>query len=312
MVEVEGGSYPEQTISSLPNRVAPFVIFQPSLRGRVQIASVRMHGSYVEFRDLAIAQWETSGTAHHVTFRNVVNQGFWINSSSNVSVIRGSVGPGVDFHPAVQTEYLSTVPPRNILIQRVFFHDWTRTSPDVHTECLQVSGGDGVTIRSNRFRNCHVMDILVSHWGSSPQTRNVTIENNVLDTTGDGGFYAINAGAFENLLIRNNSSTQGFHIDSENAPSVNVRVIGNVAPGSAWQCNSRVTYSHNVWSGAKCGRTDRNAPSGFLNPAGLDLRLKPRAAAIDRGDPKSFPRTDIDGKRRPSGRAPDAGAYELR
>ena len=49
---------------------------------------------------------------------------------------------------------------------------------------------------------------------------------------------------------------------------------------------------------------------GFRDPASADVRLRPGAAAIDHGDPKSFPATDVDGHRRPRGRAPDAGAVK--
>ena len=65
-------------------------------------------------------------------------------------------------------------------------------------------------------------------------------------------------------------------------------------------------------SNTTCGSTDRRAPSGFRDPARLDLRLRAGAAAIDRGDPKSFPLVDIELQRRPWGRAPDAGADETR
>ena len=72
-----------------------------------------------------------------------------------------------------------------------------------------------------------------------------------------------------------------------------------------------VIWERNVYGrGIPCGAADVVAPTGFRNPAKLDLRLSRRAAAIDHGDPRSFPRVDIEGQRRPKGRAPDAGADE--
>ena len=48
-----------------------------------------------------------------------------------------------------------------------------------------------------------------------------------------------------------------------------------------------------------------------MNAAAGDLHLKPGSAAIDSGDPASYPARDIDGNARPGGAAPDAGADEV-
>ena len=47
-------------------------------------------------------------------------------------------------------------------------------------------------------------------------------------------------------------------------------------------------------------------------PFAGDFRPRPGSALIDAGRPEFAPRTDIEGTRRPLGRAPDAGAYEVR
>jgi hypothetical protein len=65
-----------------------------------------------------------------------------------------------------------------------------------------------------------------------------------------------------------------------------------------------------VWDGAACSLTDINAPSGFVDVATSDLHLLPGSAAIDAGDPLDFPAQDIDGRARPAGLLPDAGAVE--
>jgi hypothetical protein len=113
------------------------------------------------------------------------------------------------------------------------------------------------------------------------------------------------------VLIRNNSSLAPFVIFDREGPGP-VTLIANVAPGNPWECNDNVVYRYNVWTNVKCSATDRRAPLGFRNPGQFDLRLKTGAGAIDRGDPKSFPATDIDRNRRPRGRGPDAGAFEWR
>jgi hypothetical protein len=155
----------------------------------------------------------------------------------------------------------------------------------------------------------------VSYWGNAGPPKNIVIQNNFFDEGGDGGYYSLRFSnfppAWENVLIRNNSAVEPLNIDP-GPRKINFRVIANVAPMPSWECVSRVTYRYNVWKGARCGRTDLNAVSGFRDPSVLDLRLKAGSPAINRGDPKSFPRTDIQRQRRPMGRRPDAGADELR
>jgi hypothetical protein len=70
-----------------------------------------------------------------------------------------------------------------------------------------------------------------------------------------------------------------------------------------------INWRHNVIQGGTCGSTDRNAPYGFMD-VNNNLHLAPGAAALNAGDPASFPARDLDGQTRPQGGAPDAGADE--
>jgi hypothetical protein len=97
-----------------------------------------------------------------------------------------------------------------------------------------------------------------------------------------------------------------------------VQFIGNVMRYSS--CKSQpsasgpvapLAFKYNVQQGGTCGPTDVNAPLGFVDPA-RNLHLRAGAAAINHGDPASYPARDIDGNRRPRGPRPDAGADELR
>ena len=313
IVQVGAGSYSDQTIEPKPEEAGKRIVFQRAPGARVEIAGLTVRGSHVEFRNMAIKSWSSKPTASDLRFENIKNGGFWIEGSMNVAIIRGSVGPGVDYHPIIGPA--DRQPPRNIVIDRVFFHDWTRSNSDVHTECLQVGAADGLVIRRSRFWNCAVMSLFLSYWGGGPHPRNITIENNYFDGGRDGGFYSVrfadHAPAFENVLVRNNSALAPFSIDTKPALQ-NFRVIANVAPLPAWGCNGGVIYRYNVWNGARCGPTDATADPLFRDPARLDLRLKNGARAINRGDPTSFPAVDIDGKKRPFGRRPDAGANERR
>jgi hypothetical protein len=313
-VLVAAGTYPEQTLTGGDEKLGTErVVFRPAEGANVRLESLEVDGPRVELRGFTVGTVTTLADAEDVVLRDLtIRGGFFILSSRRVSVVGGSVGPGVDYHPMIASADRSTTPPRDIVVDGVLFHDWTRTKPEVHTECLQIGAGDGITVRNSRFRNCHVMDLHVTHFGDAPETRNVTIENNFFSAAGDGGFYAIQANAFENLLVRNNSLAQPVKIFTGpgQGPNVNVRVIGNVGPNAAWGCERGVIYRYNVWDGAKCHATDRDAPTGFVDAAAGDFHLRPGSAAIGRGDPAAHPARDIDGDPRPSGAAPDAGADE--
>jgi hypothetical protein len=144
---------------------------------------------------------------------------------------------------------------------------------------------------------------------------NVLIENNFFDESRDfiGGetFYAPNIRECTNCTIRDNSWVQPPRMPNGEI-AFNVNFIANVGPMTQDNCGvDGVTFSHNVWVGARCGTTDIDVDDvGFVDAAAFDLHLKPSSHAIDAGDPASFPATDIDGDRRPAGAAPDAGADE--
>ena len=115
---------------------------------------------------------------------------------------------------------------------------------------------------------------------------------------------------FRNIAVRYNSATAQLSIGG--GPKSNVSFVGNVAPHGQFGCAADSLTPYNIWNGAKCGSTDRNAVSGFVDEANFDYRLKRGSAAVNRGSPKSFPGRDIFGTRRPLGRLPDAGAVESR
>jgi hypothetical protein len=310
VVQVAGGTYRrDETFPARPGpRSTRAVVFQPAPSAKVVLTrEVFVSARNIEFRDMAFTDgWTVQAGANNITFRNIAAKGIFVLSASNVRVLGGSVGPGLDYHPIVGAT--TPTPPRNVLFDGVLFHDWRRSKPEVHTECLQIGAGDGVVIRNSRFRNCDVMDIHVTHYGPAPETQNVTLENNFFSEATDGGFFSIQTGVYRNLLVRHNSFAQALLMFPTNGPNVGVRVIGNVGPAPT--CVPGVTYRHNVWDGRTCGSTDVDAPSGFVNAAKGDLHLRPGSAAIDRGDPANHPRRDIDGDARPAGKRPDAGADE--
>jgi hypothetical protein len=239
---------------------------------------------------------------------------FFVDSSSNISIIGGSYGPSTDFDNGQIRPACAGCPhSTGILIDGASFHD-ARLSPGSvdHVECLQIWGTDHLTIRNSRFRDCEQHDVFFS--GEGEPVSDVTFEQNFAGPV-ITGFYSLRITASDpnegckNILFRYNSTGSPIGLTCGPA-AVNVRLVGNVGPLGVGLCDSRYDYSHNVWEGAFCGATDLNAPSNFVDPASNDLHLKPGAVAIDNGDPADYPAKDIDGKTRPVGAGPDAGASE--
>ena len=314
-VEVAAGSYGTQQVNADATKTsAADVVFAPAAGAAVTLGALNVYAKHFEVRSMTLSEWSLNPGTDDVTLRNLnVRGGIFITGATNVTIAGGSVGPGVDFHPQF-APWPAGSPISNVVIDGVDFHDWTRTSTAVHTECLQIAGGVGITVRNSIFRNCAVMDLSITEYNGSGPPTDYTIENNVFGPSVSGGYYSLqfnsNASALRNILVRNNSSTQEFLIDNAQPTITNVRVVANIAPISPWACSSRVSYARNVWQGATCNATDKNAPSGFRNPAALDYHLNAGSAAINAGDPTNYPAFDMDGQARPMGGAPDAGADE--
>ena len=320
VVELAGGSYPSGAITPDEAKAGATsrVLFRAAPGASVSISSeLFIGGSHLELRGLALpGGWQTTAAAADVVMRDDDSKHFFIDSSQGVSIFGGKVGPydgPVNYHPQIQAGNVP-VPPRDILIDGVTFHDWRVAVQGQHTECLQIASGERVAVRNSRFLRCEATgNIHVTNYGLSNVTSDITIENNFFSTT-INGFYAVQASARPNLLIRNNSATQGIYIYGQSGqgvdPNLNVRVIANVAPLKVYECVSGVKYSRNVWSDAKCGATDSVGAPAFINTGSLDLHISPASAAVGRGSATEGSEADIDGDPRSSG-APDAGADEL-
>ncbi|HEU4975483.1 MAG TPA: choice-of-anchor Q domain-containing protein [Baekduia sp.] len=323
VVEVAGGTYHDAGLRPDASKTsADDVVFRPAPGATVRLDAPQFEitASHVELRDVATTKWWVETPAQDVTMRGVDTDMFTIVSNPSgaprgISVIGGDVGPQVDDYSTIGTNGNNFNPvPKDVLIDGVSFHDFTLSSgSSAHVECLQVWGGDGLTVRNSTFRNCHVFDILFNVESGVPTPTNIVVENNFLQCCGAGDNYSVrfsdtHGEQWKDVLFRNNSSNRAVNF-GPGAPYTNVQVLANVAP-RVDGTPAGVTFDNNVWyAGSKVGPHDQVAASGFVNAAAGDFHLVPGAAAIDHGG-SSGPANDVDGEARPRGASYDAGADE--
>lgn len=331
VVELAGGTYAGAQVipPDASKRLGDPIIFRPADGAAVTIAGqVRVGAARIFFRDMKFAGgWFATGD--RLTFKNIDSTAMYIVSGTNIKVLGGQVYPGPGFQGEQDADPLIGSgtrgnPPTNILIDGVRFHGWLRPpGTDYHTECFQAGSGVNVVIRNSRFYDCATHDLFIQSWGSlnnaNNRLDNWVLENNYLAATHDGYFAmqllnrddGTQPGA--RFVIRNNSWLQGIRLDLRSDATVTITAnVGALEQNLCAQSKGEVVWEYNVFTSARCSATDTRAPSGFVDPHTLDLRLKPAAKARGHGDPTSYPVTDIFGTKRPLGIRPDAGAVEVR
>lgn len=321
-IQMASGTYGAQTLGS--KSPASVIIVQPAAGATVTTGNVTVNGAnYIELRNLKISGFNvnfTSPQARYVTLRDVdINGGLFYLGGSDISMIGGSVGPGVDYHPQIAPANGWQGQGVNFIFDGVLFHDWTRTSTTVHTECLQVAGTTNMIIRNSTFQNCAVFDLSYTSYNGAGSVTNLLLENNYFDTAVSGGYFSVHFSAMAGGTVRFNSAKQAMFVDTTAPNSGTLMIIGNNIVGGVLDGNSggclgssmAGSYSYNVTQGVKCGTTDVNAAPGFVNASTMDLSLASGSKAID-FVPLSAggPAADIVGTPRPQGTARDAGAFE--
>ncbi len=324
-MELAGGSYGAQTIDADPAKtVSTDVTFRAAPNATATFGSTEIYGSHITFQGPGLLfgtpaapsdGWRTWDGVDDVTFRNVTGDKLAIYGSKDVSVIGGSYGPSHNEYSFISSPCPGCRVPTNILLDGVYFHDYTRDAGE-HTECLHAVSVQNLTIRNSRFQRCAIMDLFLTINANSTQPfRNLVLENNRFHAQ-VGGYYEVfldQRVSFEGALIRNNS-IEGVLILEPTFHGSNVRVIGNIGELRPHFCNASVTYSHNVWfdpdgNPAVCG-ADKGITAA--NPGwSTDLRLTSGSPAIGAADSANFPPFDFEGDPRPQGSAPDAGADEV-
>jgi hypothetical protein len=322
IIQMAAGTYPDQTLQA--KSPASTITVQPASGAQVTLGGLTINGAKrVEIRDLDTNDFKVDMNSQYVTLRNVDVKG-WLGylGGSDISMIGGSVGPMVDIHPQIAPANGWQGQGVNFLFDGVLFHDITRTSSTVHTECLQIAGTTNMIIRNSKFKNCSVNDVQITEYNGSGAPQNFVMENTWLDTPLDVGTNRGSTPAFNvnsniasagTFTLRFNSSTAYFALQPS---SMSGTVTGNAVNGGIYDagvgCKSNAVYTYNVTQGQSCGGTNRNASPSFVNAGAFDLRLASGSAAIDLvPSTVSAPAKDIMGTVRPQGTGFDAGAFEV-
>lgn len=331
-VSVVAGTYQSQQISADSAKAAGStpVTFAPAAGGAVDVqGNIVVLGAHdvrvtrMTAQQIAVLPSTrsaiTSNTvyASNITFSQMGIHVFVFNASANVTLQDSAVGNysyTQGYGSNTVGSYEQMPPSTNILIDRVVFRGITRDTSPSHAECLFLQNVDGVVIRRSKFLSCPVMAIFSQAVGNPLNPQHVTIENNFIGHPGDGGsssIYVDYRGGTPptNWQIRFNSLGGGMRFaDGSSFPGITVS--SNIGPNTEGYCGDQVAYDHNVWTGIRCGATDKIAPLPYVNTDGLDYRLLRCTAPLGAGNAASFPKTDIAGTKRPQGKLPDAGAWE--
>ncbi|MDA0180307.1 Ig-like domain-containing protein [Solirubrobacter phytolaccae] len=318
VIEVAAGEYGDQELPALAS--AKPVSVRPATGARPSLGDLDVTADDASVRGLRVTRLDIRGSRQvyddvEVDGRFAKHVGLQHWEGDDNVFKNGRVGNITDEKGAL-------IGPNRFTFENVVFHDVRVTDPLVHNECIYATGAEGLTIRRSTFYACATMDLFVTNFVGGPAFGNVTLENNVfthstMEAPDSWHFYSLGVhevvGALRNWTVRNNT----FEIGMSSGPRTGTgRWVGNLG---AWDCITGVTYRYNV--GQSCSDMDsgvypasstktRPAPFGWLDPARLDFRLSASSLALDAADPEDFPATDRDGKPRPSGWGPDAGAYE--
>jgi hypothetical protein len=314
VVEMEAGDYGDNGVPDDPSKDGgPSVQVRP-LPGALVRWSASTIANGIGARWLEIRGVTGSFQlvdAQHVTLRDIDPRGIdanvlYVTGGAHIRVVGGDWGPSdPDDIAQIKPAGRGAPVPTDITIQGAYFHDATRRrDPSAHTDCLQVGGVRGLRVVSTRFVRCETESVFVSSWFGPPNT-GLVLQNDVFSRT-NVGYNTLVLGDVRGVTVRYSSFAQSPHVDPSTTRGVSF--VANVGELAHYACVSGARYDRNVWSNARCGPSDRQAAPRFVGED--DLRLRPGAPGIDRGDPRAFPARDAAGRRRPAGRGPDAGAYE--
>ena len=370
IVEVAGGTYRSQDIRAAGTRRGPNVVFRPAPRARVVLGGLSfgsggemdegpdrltIRGMHLAYKGSAPGARNQEGifvgpgsTNIRLEQMDAGNIHTWF--ADHVTVLGGDYGPcdavaGSDNVCGNSKIDVSS----NVTIDGAVFHDYRfdatcfSDGADCHWECMYINGGENITIRNSKFRDCTLYNIFatISGAGRRPhRTPQPADREQLVRHALDGGRIGRAASETAGIsLAWCQNSPQGYNgrARSDSTRSSGTRASSSTATCRAAgerqdrrqpphvspaACDSRITYAYNLWTTAwrtgRCDTTDRIVGNAlpYANPTsgkGFNFRLRAKRTVADDLVPASVPggcpRGDIDRKRR-SGKRCDAGSDE--
>jgi hypothetical protein len=181
-------------------------------------------------------------------------------NAQGIRVLGGTYGPSVDAGPQIKVyNPWSVAVPRDVLVDGVYFHDFSSSRPEVHTECLQVYAGLRITVRNSKFQNCSSTGALQLTRSFNADVDQVRIERNWFGSGGDA-YYSVQTSVCAGTTFRGNVMGKSLSFSPCNEfPHKPVRMLDNVLPFNVTLCAVGVTYAGNVVGGGRCSLADRRA-----------------------------------------------------
>jgi hypothetical protein len=221
VVEVAGGTYPDQRLSYDPSKTSSDdVIFRPAANGQVVTGELDFGGrpaptaaSHVTIDgqgrwasgEILFFLRDPARPASDITLQNMKmrrDSGIFIHGADHVTLRNVEIGPsccgtdGMNLTPDDVGDVHRDV--TNLVLDHVTIHDIVRLcaqdktapptcqdAPEAHTDCIQAWSGVNVTIRDSRFINCSTSSLLVEG-GFGGTVSNWTVENNMFGPSAEG------------------------------------------------------------------------------------------------------------------------------
>jgi hypothetical protein len=340
-VEVEGGSYPSQTLAAKAGASAPNVLFRPASGAGVSLDSLETEGSYLSFHDLTVATgnghargWYNSGS--NVLLDGVDITGPWANvhlAGSNLTWENGGLGnPGNTVKRLCAQgdgEPVELANVNGLLMSNLDFYPFQpelgnpACGPDsnMHLETIRV--WDAVSnwrLERSRFHRGDGSGSARVFFSkiSGPDPSHVTFVNNWFgSSSGTVSIYLTANSACSNYTFAYNAWEQGFIDDC--SPKTSLTLVGNTGTEPNYlpcmgTANIRDLW---VWNAAgSCGSDqwvlDPGNSLGALKYASDGYHLQAGSPAINAGETTQCMAltggVDIDG--RPRSAPCDAGPDE--
>ena len=212
-------------------------------------------------------------------------------------------GLGVDFFVTWDAWIMG--PSHRILIENNRCFNATHAS---EPEASKLKKSSHITYRNNLFANTVYVGVLPKHW------THVTVEHNTFINCGAYPIWFQTPLQTKGAMVRNNLIAY-WNRDKQVEKYGWTPAESGIANG-ALKTDPKATIDcdYNMFWGTKnreYGKHDFVAEPQFVDPAGGDFRLKPGSPGVDAGVDVGIT-SDLVGTKRPQGKAPDIGAYELK